>query len=380
MQILDKTTYTYSDLKIVPDIISYINHRKDINVYNENNMLPIFTAPMASVVDTNNFNLFKKEKINVILPRNIDYKTRQLYLYKGEWVALSLSEFEELFVNGEIYSVFSLFDNGEIYSVLSQEKIFRVCIDIANGHMHLIFDLVKKAKLFAKKMNCKLIIMTGNIANPKTYRYYCEAGIDYVRLSIGSGNFCITSSNTGIYYGIATLIDECYEIKKDRGESEFSTKIIADGGIKNYDDINKALALGADYVMIGSLFVQCIESASLKISDIEIDKIDLNDIKYNWDKKSWYLKDGTDIGTIYAKGFGMASKDGQKAISGKKTKTSEGITKNVEVKYHLNQWVDNMKSYLASALSYCNCKDLKDFIGGPKLIKISQGIKERVNL
>ena len=89
---------------------------------------------------------------------------------------------------------------------------------------------------------------------------------------------CITSSNTSIHMPQATLIDECNKEKKNiitlrdnrdnLDEPKFNEslfpKIVADGGIRNYSDIIKALALGADYVMVGSLFAQCIESAGEK--------------------------------------------------------------------------------------------------------------------
>ena len=64
----------------------------------------------------------------------------------------------------------------------------------------------------------------------------------------------------------------------------------------------------------------------------------------------------------------MASSDGQIAINGEKTKTAEGITKYLPVEYTLSGWVENMVSYLRSAMSYTNCKTLKDFIGKPTLI------------
>ena len=64
----------------------------------------------------------------------------------------------------------------------------------------------------------------------------------------------------------------------------------------------------------------------------------------------------------------MASADGQKAINGEKTKTSEGITKWLPVKYTLKKWTENMVSYLRSAMSYTNCRDLDSFIGETMLI------------
>ena len=213
--------------------------------------------------------------------------------------------------------------------------------------------------------------------------------IDYIRVGIGGGSGCITTSNVSIHYPQASLIDECYKIKKhwkNYTSKIICPEIIADGGIRNYDHVIKALALGADYVMIGSLFAQCIESAGEKYvagQKISFDSYDFStlfiDSKNCWWKKSKYLKEDYFIGTIDVKFFGMASADGQKSISGHKTKTAEGITKYFAVKYTLKGWVNNMESYLRSAMSYCNCKELNDFIGKPRLIPNSISEIQAVN-
>ena len=221
---------------------------------------------------------------------------------------------------------------------------------------------------------------------------------------------CITSSNTAIHYPMGTLIDECYKHKKyylNYTYKDICPKIIADGGIRNYDHVIKALALGADYVMIGSLFAQCLESAGDKY--FEKSGININDFKslriqdglvygyytneyindhqildegtepknpyYMLDDETnkylihrYFIRDEQCLGKCTVKFFGMASADGQKSIDGKKTKTAEGITKYLPVKYTLNQWSENMIAYLRSAMSYCNCFNLKEFIGNQILI------------
>jgi hypothetical protein len=206
---------------------------------------------------------------------------------------------------------------------------------------------------------------------------------------------------------------------------------VADGGIRNYDHVIKALALGADYVMIGSLFAQCIESAGYKTNmnihqttPIEFPILRYKDF-YKDDNGNWWghytddfikhllkawkqnINDTVEIygeqdnkvfkakekynnrlndlvsdkyiGLINVKFFGMASADGQKSIDGKKKKTAEGITKWLPVKYTLTGWVENMISYLRSAMSYTDCKTLKEFIGKPDLIVNSISEIQAVN-
>ena len=182
-----------------------------------------------------------------------DYNIRYEYLLKGKWVALSLSEFENIFIKND--------DFLEEVTVIPH-----VLIDVANGHMQHLIDICKQVK---ESWGDNIVIMAGNIANPKTYIEYCDAGIDYVRCSIGSGSCCTTASNTAVHYPIASLIDEINTIKESRKHTyesaydKFCTKVIADGGIRNFSDVVKALALGADYVMVGGLFASFIESAGI---------------------------------------------------------------------------------------------------------------------
>ena len=251
--------YSYNDFFIIPSEISKISHRSECNPFvdeeisnnDRGRFLPIFTAPMSTVVDKRSFEKYIDNKIIPIVPRSMK-DDRWDYLEAGYWVALSLEEFKERFVDNE----------GPF------TKTYRVLIDVANGHMAILYDLVKQAKQNFernKETFVKLIVMTGNIANPRTYFHAWEAGVDYIRCGIGSGEGCITSSNLGIHYPMATLIDRIYSTKiwyekNGKIQKYDPPRIIADGGIRNYDDVIKALCLGANYVMIGGLFSRLAES------------------------------------------------------------------------------------------------------------------------
>lgn len=357
--ILEKTGYSYNDLTIVPAKITNINSRSDCNPY-YGDMLPIFTAPMSSVVNVTNLELFINSGITPIVPRNIDYNIRKSLALQGYWIALSLNEFKDMCIN-----------NMNEFA----EECCSVCIDVANGHMNLVYEYCESAKKIAKQYNCQLKIMVGNIANPETIRILNEYNkneliVDYIRCGIGGGSGCITSSNTAVHYPMASLIEECskYAIsKRDR------IKIIADGGIRNYSDVIKALGLGADYVMIGSVLSGCVESAAEKsIIDYSGNRVTLNN---NQEAMTLYNK-GIQI---YSKFYGMASAQGQIDIQGKKTKTSEGIMKYIPVNNTLYKWSENMADYLRSAMSYCNCRYLDEFIGKCDFIINSNNAINAVN-
>ena len=352
------TRYGYNDVMIQPAVVSYINHRSECNPYIEDGMLPIFTAPMSTVVDTQNYDLFYENHLFAILPRNINWEIRKEWIYKGKWVAVSLGEFED-FICKE--------DN---FRQCPNDYHLRIVIDVANGHMKKIFMLSCLAKIIHGN---HLEIMSGNIANPKTYDDYCGAYIDYVRVGIGGGAGCITSSNTGIHDGIASLLNDINSYKAYRkANGKFYTKVVADGGIRGYSDVIKALALGADYVMIGSILAQTVESAAPiykknKIGAVATEpfsEVTTKDIRPLTEDKclgKWVDKNGKVYGHLYKEFYGMASKYGQISINGEKTKTSEGIKKELEVTTNLDTWVDNMTAYLRSAMSYCNITDVKRF-------------------
>lgn len=360
--------YSYNDVTIIPAVVSEINHRCECNPFTEDNKLPIFTAPMSTVLDENNFDLFNTNLIYAILPRSVDYGIRLDFLKKGHWVALSLKEFNDLFNC-----------DNELLNGIDRMKVL---IDIANGHMLSLFDNVSKAK---ERFNHRLEIMIGNIANPETYKLAFQSGASYVRCGIGGGNGCITSSNTGIHYPMASLISEIFDIKKELAKThdeKILPKIVADGGIRNYNDVIKALALGADYVMIGSIFASLIESSAntyIKREDKYIKLQENDEITENGDsftvKTNWRFLITTEL---YKKFYGMASKDGQIDLCGKKIKTSEGVTKYIKVTTHLHKWLNNMIDYMKSAMSYTNVKKLDDF-KNVDLVVVSNNTYNSVN-
>ena len=132
------TRYGYNDVMIQPAVVSDIEHRSECNPYIEDGMLPIFTAPMSTVVDTQNYDLFYENHLFAILPRNIDWEIRKEWIYKGKWVAVSLDEFED-FICHEA----NFFQCPNDYHL-------RIVIDVANGHMKKIFMLKKNIKMLKK--------------------------------------------------------------------------------------------------------------------------------------------------------------------------------------------------------------------------------------
>tara|TARA_B110000503_G_C7077278_1_gene383508 strand:- start:174 stop:1241 length:1068 start_codon:yes stop_codon:yes gene_type:complete len=341
--------FDFDDILIEPTKQSDIITRKEINIkYGLH--LPLIAAPMDTVVSKKNVNKFTKKNINVCMPRGeniegIDIGANMVF------ISYSLIEFTELFISKK-----------------ADKYPSHVLIDIANGHMSDLVYVTKKAKEYYGK---SMQLMVGNIANPKTYKILSEAGADFIRVGIGNGNACSTTVHTGIGYPLASLIEECYKVSLTL-KKEKRAKIVADGGMKNYSDIIKALALGSDYVMIGSLFNKAIESCGMNYKDTWY-----KSKKEISQKKAENLhKKGK---TVYKKFRGMSTKEVQKKWGNKNLKTSEGVIRFRPVEYTLEGWIENFDHYLRSAMSYTNFKEIEDFVGGPQINKISYQSYERYN-
>ena len=166
--------YSLDEICLIPTAVSKIEHRGDVNVFTNKNNYPIFTAPMASIVDASNVNILKDNKLNVIVPRSVAWEKRLEFLQAGEWVAVGLKEAQYIYEYLELQH-------------FTVDKTIRLCIDQANGHMESLLKLCKDLKL---RFGTNIKIMTGNIANPYVYKEYAKAGVDYLRASIGSGNVC----------------------------------------------------------------------------------------------------------------------------------------------------------------------------------------------
>ena len=359
----DYIKLNYNDITIIPEVTTRISSRSECNPYDNDGFLPIFASCMSSVVSMENTKIFNDSKIRVVIPRTYSYEERIKFLSidRTNFVAFSLNETKELFADGKLQTPYV----NTLFPI-------RICIDLANGHMDSLIEMVKEIK---SEFGDRVIIMTGNIANPETYKVYEEAGVDFVRVSIGSGAACITSSLTGVHFPVFSLLKDIYEIKQNiKGKC----KIVADGGIRDYRDVQKAL-IYADYAMIGSVLNSAIDSAGVakygkcywNINGLKILRPLKTLLKYNrvvnpkdYQKVLADIKNGKI--EVWKEYFGMASKKAQKLINksnntNNKLKTSEGTIKRNKVSFSISGWSENETDALRSAMSYTNSKNLEEF-------------------
>lgn len=353
----------FNDLLITPAKTSSVRSRTEINPYyniSGNPMSPIIVSPMDTVIGLSNWKLFINNKMPICFPRGINPEnfpvSDLMYL---NWYSDS------------IFFSYSLDETNNLINLIKGKREtnpefdlkYNILIDIANGHMQHLVDLIKELRSLTS-----VKIMAGNVANPKTYKVLSKAGADFVRVGIGFGGGCLTAMNTGVGYSMAQLVLECAEEKEKLDAYDYpSAKIVADGGFREYSDIIKALALGADFVMLGSMLNKCLESAG--------------------DCYLWKIKIPQTLAeNLYQRGLkiekkfrGMSTKEVQKMWGKSELKTSEGVVRMRTVKYTLSGWSENFIDYLKSAMSYTDCRTLEDFIGNVKWTIISQNSFNRFN-
>jgi IMP dehydrogenase/GMP reductase len=340
-----------NDIAIMPSESSEINSRSECDpytIFNGNKTLSLMASPMDTVVSTKNYTKFINNGIIPCLPRG----TASAYMpfMDNYFQAFGLCEIETQLrgcrdKNGDKCE--ECHDEGTFYHFPN------VLIDIANAHMAKLIDIVKEIKENWPEMN----LMVGNVANPETFINLALAGADYCRIGVGNGAGCVTSANVSINYPMGSLISECALAKK---QYALKTKIVADGGMQNYSDIIKCIGLGADVVMIGSLFNKTIESAGFNyIYGIKIND-QIAELLWRWDFP------------IKKKYRGMSTKAVQRSWGKTNLVTAEGVTRYQKVEYTLAQWTENFRDYLKSGMSYCNAKTLDDFIGKAQYVFITQ--------
>ena len=204
-------------------------------------------------------------------------------------------------------------------------KLF--CIDVAHGHHENVRNTIK---LIKKEYGKNIHLMVGNVATYLGAHDLASWGADSIKVGLGGGSICATRVNTG--HGIPTFqsILDCSQIKE-----KFDVKIIADGGHRYTGDIIKSLAIGADFVMLGSMLAGTSETPGSIIT---------NDFDSNQRYK------------IYR---GMASSEAQYDFN-KDIRSNEGISVKIPFKGHVKDILDNIKLNLSSGLSYSGAKDIKE--------------------
>ncbi len=221
-----------------------------------------------------------------------------------------------------------------------------IVIDTAHGHSEKVLKTLSNLKKFEKKIP----ICVGNIATGEAAKKLYNSGADIIKVGIGPGSICTTRMVAGI--GVPQ-ISAIMEVKKALRKKNI--KIISDGGIKFSGDIAKALAAGADAIMMGSIFAGTDESPGKKFI-----------------VKGKIFKQYRGMGSIGAMSSGSANRYFQKNFKDKSKFIPEGVEGRVEYKGNVAKIIYQLKGGLKSSMGYIGAKDLDQIKKNAKFIKITK--------
>ena len=221
-----------------------------------------------------------------------------------------------------------------------------IVVDTAHGHSEKVLKILSKLK----KINGKIPICVGNIATGEAAKKLYNSGADIIKVGIGPGSICTTRMVAGI--GVPQ-ISAVMNVKKALKKK--NVKIISDGGIKFSGDIAKALAAGADAIMMGSIFAGTDESPGKKF-------------KY----KGKLYKQYRGMGSIGAMSSGSANRYFQKNFKDKSKFVPEGVEGRVIYKGSVSKIIYQLKGGLRSSMGYIGAKNLNQIIKNAEFIKITK--------
>ena len=236
-------------------------------------------------------------------------------------------------------------------SALVNSNVDAVVIDTAHGHTKGVAAALK----LVKDAFPDLEVVVGNIATAAAAKYLADLGADAVKVGIGPGSICTTRVIAGVGYPQLSAITEVYKILRG---SEIP--IIADGGIRYTGDIPKAIAAGADAVMLGSLLAGTQESPG-------------ETVIFEGRKFKTYRG----MGSVEAMKKGSKDRYFQDVEDDIKKLVPEGIVGRVPYKGDLNESIHQFIGGLKAGMGYCGTKDIRTLQEKGKFVTITaSGIKE----
>ena len=244
--------YNFKDILLQPKY-SVLNSRSecstDVTINGHSFKLPIIPANMKTVID---------EELAIWLAEND-------YFYVMHRFGIDTEKFVDRMLERHLFVSISVGVNEDSYDILKSlheknKKIDFITIDIAHGACIKMDKMVE----FIKEYFPETFLIAGNVCTLETTRFICELGVHAVKVGIGPGSACTTKLKTGFSRPQFSAIKECSRVC-----DEYDIMCIADGGIEHNGDIAKAIAAGADMVMIGSLLAGYDESPGKSIIQIE---------------------------------------------------------------------------------------------------------------
>ena len=329
---------TFDDVLMLPRYSNVLPTETNINLKLTNKInlkVPFLSSAMDTVTESKMAIAMAKAGGIGIIHRNLKIKkqsdeikkVKKMNLLVGAAIGTNIEDIER---------ARSLLDNG----------VDLIVIDTAHGHSAKVLKVLSKIK----KLNNQIAVCVGNIATGEAAKQLCNSGADIIKVGIGPGSICTTRMVAGI--GVPQ-ISAIMEVKKALIKKK--VKIISDGGIKFSGDIAKALAAGADCIMMGSIFAGTDESPGKKFK-----------------LKGKIYKQYRGMGSIGAMSSGSANRYFQKNYKDKSKFVPEGVEGRVEYKGNVSKIIYQLQGGLRSSMGYIGAKNLTEIKKKAKFIKITK--------
>ena len=333
-----KEALTFDDILLLPKYSNILPAKTNINLQLTKKVslkVPFLSSAMDTVTESKMAIGIANEGGLGIIHRNLNIKQQSKEVEKVKnkklQVGAAVGTSQE-----DIDRAKSLTSNG----------VDLIVIDTAHGHSEKVLRTLEKLKKSIKNIP----VCVGNIATGEAAKKLYNSGADIIKVGIGPGSICTTRMVAGV--GVPQ-ISAIMEVKKALHKKKI--KIISDGGIKFSGDIAKALAAGADAIMMGSIFAGTEESPGKKF-------------KLN----GKFYKQYRGMGSVGAMSSGSANRYFQKNFKDKSKFVPEGVEGRVEYKGNVSKIIYQLQGGLRSSMGYIGAKNLKEINKKAEFVKITK--------
>ena len=334
-----KEALTFDDVTLAPRYSEVLPSDVDTKIILSKNLtlkIPILSSAMDTVTESKMAIAIAKAGGIGVIHRNLDIK-KQIY-------EINKVKKKKLIVGAAVGAGPKEIKRAE---AILKEKVDLIVVDTAHAHTKKVSEIIKKIK---KKKSKHTTLCAGNIATAEAAKFLIKLGVDIIKVGIGPGSICTTRLVAGI--GVPQL-SAILEVKK--GTKNKKVSIISDGGIKFSGDIAKALAAGADAVMIGSLFAGTKEAPGKLIK-----------------KNGQLYKNFRGMGSVGAMNKGSAERYFQKIQQDTSKYVPEGVEGLVKYKGDLKNIIYKLIGGLKSSMGYLGSKKIINLRNKPKFLKITK--------
>ena len=334
-----KEALTFDDVLLTPKYSEILPSEVTTNTSLSKNLnlkIPIISSAMDTVTESKMAIAIAKAGGIGVIHRNLDIKSQISEINKVKS--------KKLLVGAAVGAGPLEYKRAE---AILKANVDLIVVDTAHGHTKKVGEIIRKIK---KLKSNKTTLCAGNIATTEAAKFLIKLGAEVIKVGIGPGSICTTRLVAGI--GVPQL-SAILAVRKGVGRKKVS--IIADGGIKFSGDISKALAAGADAVMIGSLFAGTNESPGKIIK-----------------KNGKLFKSFRGMGSIGAMNKGSADRYFQTKQKDTSKYVPEGVEGLVKYKRSVEKIIYRLIGGLKSSMGYLGEKKIINLRNKPKFVKITK--------